>query len=44
MLGGDCCKPMALRTKENTITNRVKEVTAINMEGAKPNTVMMATI
>lgn len=34
VFGGDCWMPMAVRSRESTITIRVKEVTMIKIEGA----------
>lgn len=42
-LGGVCCKPIAVRTKEKTITIRVKEVTITKMDGARLIIVTSAT-
>ena len=35
VLGGVCCKPMALLKREKTTTMRVKEVTTTRIPGAR---------
>ena len=42
VLGGVCCRPMALRSSEKTTTMRVNEVTTTRIPGARLSTVRSA--
>src|SRR3546814_13165251 len=39
-LGGVCCRPMAVRRNDSTITNRVNEVMITRIDGARVRMVM----
>ena len=41
--GGVCCRPIAVRRKDRTITMRVKDVTMTTSDGARLSTVMSRT-
>jgi hypothetical protein len=44
LLGGDCCRPSAVRSSDSTTTMRTKLVIMMMIEGAMDSTVTSATI
>ena len=42
-LGGLCCRPMAVRSRERTTTIRTKEVVMMTIDGASDRTVSRPT-